>query len=471
MSERVPGYSQSRIRWWPVLLGMFFVLCVSAPFILRLLMVASVPIVAEPFDVKAAGRVDVPEGQNAFELYALAATRTATFPPLVNEAYTRLQEEKAPSSIPGELLTFLDSQRAVLELFRQGSERPEAVYHQPESYTLSTLLDVTQQLRQMARLAELEALRLELQGDVAGAWEWHRATLRASRHSGMHGALIERLVGIAIYSLASDGIVRWSARPEVDSSQLRTALDELREVNRKTVPISGPLHVEYLMMQKMLTSPTLRSQVIGMSSEGTDRYALEAQCLLLEPDTSQRTLRLAFTNWLSQCDLPHHERAPTATGPLELFDVPVGGDSGGAGVSAEEVQRLLYSAPLGRLLLPAASQALHAHDREITRQKLLEAALALQVWYREHGEFPESLDPLVGTLLDSVPIDPCGKGEAIRYRREPDAEHGATIWSVGDDGVDNDGRADVKDALQRAKDIITSVKPPLKRAGAAPALR
>ena len=103
---------------------------------------------------------------------------------------------------------------------------------------------------------------------------------------------------------------------------------------------------------------------------------------------------------------------------------------------------------------------MHAHDREAARQVLLETTLALQIWYREHGEFPDSLEPLVGGLLESLPGDPFGKGEPIRYRRETDASQGATIWSIGDDEVDNDGRVDINKGNSRQGDVVISVKAP-----------
>lgn len=66
--------------------------------------------------------------------------------------------------------------------------------------------------------------------------------------------------------------------------------------------------------------------------------------------------------------------------------------------------------------------------------------LALQLNYREHGSFPASLAELVKNgYLKSIPIDPFGKGQAFRYRREPESHGAAVVWSVWIDGVDQAG--------------------------------
>lgn len=460
MSEYYPEPPRSRSRLWWIVTGFTCMAIIAAPFLARVLWIASVPAVSEPFDVTAAGHVKVAEGENAFDLYRQATPAVGNRTAPANEAFNRLIEDPAPASIPDEVILYVDSQRLVLELFLLGSERPEALYYQPRDYQVTTLLPVTQELRQMARLANVEALRLELAGEAGGAWKWHRATLRASRHSGMHGCIIERLVGCAIYGIASEGVVRWSARVETDAAMLRTALDDVRAANRMTVPISRPLQVEYLSMQKTIANPAMRSQVIDTPAMGDSRFAFEALCLLTEPEVSQRATRLAFANWLSQCDLPRRERAPTIG--LELFDVAVEGESKGTTVSAAEIQKFVQSAPIARLIVPAVGSIMHSHDRDVARQTLLETDLALQIWHRGHGEFPESLEALVGSVLETLPIDPFGKGEPIRYRREADAAS-AKIWSIGEDGIDNDGVADPSSSNRREGDVVISVKAPVKR--------
>jgi hypothetical protein len=85
-----------------------------------------------------------------------------------------------------------------------------------------------------------------------------------------------------------------------------------------------------------------------------------------------------------------------------------------------------------------------AYQVQDTAQARLDAlllALALQLHYREHAEFPASLDELVKRrYLKSIPADPFGKREPFHYRREANPADGAVLWSVWRDGIDQDGR-------------------------------
>lgn len=66
---------------------------------------------------------------------------------------------------------------------------------------------------------------------------------------------------------------------------------------------------------------------------------------------------------------------------------------------------------------------------------LLRASLAVQQYYRKHGELPEKLMALVEEgFLKEVPRD-CFSGLPIRYSRET-----AEFWSTGPDMEDNGGR-------------------------------
>ena len=47
-------------------------------------------------------------------------------------------------------------------------------------------------LRMLNWLAAVESSRLEAEGAMAEAWSWYESMLRASRHVGKRGAVIER---------------------------------------------------------------------------------------------------------------------------------------------------------------------------------------------------------------------------------------------------------------------------------------
>jgi hypothetical protein len=73
-----------------------------------------------------------------------------------------------------------------------------------------------------------------------------------------------------------------------------------------------------------------------------------------------------------------------------------------------------------------------------THSAMLETALALRAYKLERGAYPASLQNLVPEYLPSVPGDAFNTDKPLRYKRG-----GATyqLWSIGPDGVDNNGAA------------------------------
>jgi hypothetical protein len=63
------------------------------------------------------------------------------------------------------------------------------------------------------------------------------------------------------------------------------------------------------------------------------------------------------------------------------------------------------------------------------------AALALQAWRAENGQYPDTLDALAPDILATPPPDPFGRG-ALRYRR---CGERYLLYSVGPEGCDHGG--------------------------------
>ena len=62
-----------------------------------------------------------------------------------------------------------------LEKWRVGSERPDALYLQPEQMAKNQPIPLTRDMLFLATLAGLEGSRLEEAGAMGQAWEWYRA--------------------------------------------------------------------------------------------------------------------------------------------------------------------------------------------------------------------------------------------------------------------------------------------------------
>lgn len=70
------------------------------------------------------------------------------------------------------------------------------------------------------------------------------------------------------------------------------------------------------------------------------------------------------------------------------------------------------------------------------RVDALVLALAAQRFHLDHGSYPDTLDALIPTYVQSIPTDRFSDGP-LQYRR---TQTGAIVYSVGRDGIDDGGR-------------------------------
>jgi hypothetical protein len=78
------------------------------------------------------------------------------------------------------------------------------------------------------------------------------------------------------------------------------------------------------------------------------------------------------------------------------------------------------------------------HARSGAGVTLFTTLMALRAYRLERGAYPENLNQLVPNYLSTIPADPFGSGEALRYQKRGDS---FTLWSIGPDGRDNKGQA------------------------------
>ena len=276
----------------------------------------------------------IPDGENAYVAYAQARIKLADMPDLIGEALWDANEDALTwSKVDSGVRERLERDRAALEMWREGSERPDALYHQPADYSVDTLLGLMQEVHFHNAFAALEGSRLEEQGKMAEAWVWYRAMLRSSRMVGRHAGLVERRYGARMHELAAKRIVRWASDPRVDAGMLRRALADVQAADRLTAPISHALKLEYLLVLRELKELKFLAREVplpggnggvvdhfvpGSARQGIQQFRFRASN---ETERSRRVVRFLFANWLAQVDKPAAERAPkTKIGDIYLYE-------------------------------------------------------------------------------------------------------------------------------------------------------
>ncbi len=398
-------------------------------FMWRLRSLGELPDVGDPVDVALALRpVFVPEGDNAFVLYAAARLQvTKSRPSTPRGDLAKLTWATAGPS----LREYVAENRPALDTWREGSERPDALYHQPGELSLNTALAMVDDLRLLGALAGLEGSRLEEQGAMGGAWSWYKAMLRSSRHVGRNGVIMERLVGSAIHERAAKRILRWAEDPRVDGALLRRALADALAADALTSRLSDNMKLEYLMIDRDLNELRVVIDDIpmpggrnGLLDQLVKSKVARAQVQKIHVRTtndvarSRRVLRLLFANWLPQMDKPPGERARIAVPlPIAIYAADATAPEAARAISPEDLD-----AAIGRTLLAqeflrpaywsklggapwsgAAWEGDGVLAREPRRRAVLIVKLAAEIYRRERGSLPATAGALVDGYLKELP--------------------------------------------------------------------
>jgi hypothetical protein len=439
------------LRRLPFLITMtVLTIVVAVPLGYRSSRLAGVPPIDEIVDRETEGRIDIDPDQNAFTFYNRA---WQLIPPGLDsepvEKAVELLDTGDWEDVSPEAKRALDECEDLLAEWKRGSDLDRGVRVQPADLYWPDQLDSTS-AQLVSQLAVLRSAKAMHEGRSEDAWQWLRAVFRFSRHVGNPGIGYDRFLGISLHEMACRHIVRWAVHEDVTAEQLETVRLEVRDIYRLTVSKSESLKTSYLVTMSILSSGEWREYADhsaiakGLPERLHDAYFF----VIAEPELGRVLIRHGYANLLSQCDRPRWDRS--VAGPrLELFQPD--GTENPALMDPAELTDLLRRSPLATVLLPSASFC-EFGDSEQARQAALELCLAAELFRRQHGRHPESLQALVPEFLKEIPRDVYGSSLADRmlmiYReteklhelsQETPSPAGLIIYSRGSDGNDDDG--------------------------------
>jgi hypothetical protein len=122
----------------------------------RLRSTDGIPDDGDPFDAAAALKpIPIADEDNAYVLHGEARARFVPVPASMSRVVddlTTLTWAKAGPAVRDDL----EQNRAAMDAWRKGSERPDALYHQPGELALDTLLSLVQNVRTLVARGGLE---------------------------------------------------------------------------------------------------------------------------------------------------------------------------------------------------------------------------------------------------------------------------------------------------------------------------
>ncbi len=407
--------TKTRRRVCSILLVLLAIL--AAPPLWWAAQLIGLPDIGDPFDVASFRSSAIPDDQNAFVLYRQAATMLKPLPEYLKRPRTSVELFARWSKADEDLRRLLAENREALAVYRQGTERPDALpaaigsfRHRYEAFPAGLPFRL---------MLLLEASRLEdEQGDMAGAWGWYRAMLRTIHHVGMHSSVDSRTTIQRWHAPLRDRLATWAADARTTSDMLRHALADVVACETLAPSERDSLIVSYLNVSALLDSPGNPGSAVPIKRlrqfRNLDKTLTREEIQPLwnawrfwrrEPARSQRVIRLLTANWLAYLDLPPGNR-PRPDPRVTVFDIyPLGpqAPAKARALSPGSLERWFESAHDAQQVLRFLdATAVQTLERRNHAEILM--LLATELYRRDHhGADPPAPEALVGPYLERLP--------------------------------------------------------------------
>jgi hypothetical protein len=360
--------------------------------------------------------IPAPPSPNAYDFYTKAGAALVR-PQDIDLAIITYGQGKLRPLPPKEKAKLVADNRQALTLFRQGLKHPYG-YPFTRSSNAPSLPFV--QFRQLARLISLEAQTRAVNGDYAGVTQSSLDQLQFGMDMPRSGGMLPGMIGLLV-----EGIDRkpfWEATKHVNATDARAAALRLERLADNRVPFADILREDKWFVL------TLMSQGLNHGSLYGFYQGLQGTQNSLPPPTEWRDYaRVLGTNkqQLVNNYTAHMDRliaeAEKPYTPHPSFPEPP-------------------QDPITPVLIPNMERAWNYHRGAHAQHSLFTAAFALRAYSLEHqGAFPANLNDLVTAgYLHKQPSDPFAStpDTPLRYHR---TAKGYALYSVGPDGVDNNG--------------------------------
>ena len=359
-----------------------------------------------------------------------------------------------------DIARWLKERSPVLDLFGVAVRKPNfACYRWQMDNLFSILLPDVQHNRQFARELQIRITAHLGKGDVDSAWDDVMSMLYLSRKHYLHDPIVViNLVGCAVERNGYDSARLVLQHGNPSPEQLERFAKDLNALPRKTV-LSLELERYFLYSTlQMLQHREFISEMSGRKREpitdltsfflylsGDGWYDLIALLPIdrniagkriteflrvdqqLSSDVAWNASPIIARQYFEDLNKQVHEIAQQRRSHWFLLQIPL------IRTRSEFVADSMVA-----MFLPALLSAQNGFDNANTQFDLLRLSIALERYNLANGEYPETLDALLPTYLEEVPLEPLTGRKSFVYKPSPDAETAFLLHSS--EWSDDDGR-------------------------------
>jgi hypothetical protein len=367
----------------------------------------------------------VPEERNAAQVVLVALDRFQEPPsdapiPFITKFKWDAHGAPLPDESKRAVAECLVANKECLDLIAQATALPESRYPFAVSTALTGTLPHLARIRGLTRLQLLEVIYKAQTDDMAGATDSAIRLMRLGETLKNEPILISQLVRLACHSMAFDSVDELLNRGPSTEERLKALQEQVRALDD-----SEAMHRAFAGERCFVTDTSYK-------------YGGGMNDVLLQFFRGSTTRIL--TRAVDASRLPSVDRRIQLQQIEQSIPTP-----GKRGVP-------FFLNPLASILFPAWTGTVDAFDRDAAQLRVAATAIAAERYRLANGMLPDTLDALVPTYLESVPVDPFD-GKPLRYIRH---EVGYTVYSIGID-LKNDQGAEPPKGNAKVGDIVLKV--------------
>lgn len=368
-----------------------------------------------------------------------------------------------------ELAEWIKRNEKPLEVVREGVRLPE--YYNPfvpkTPGLMNSLIPNVQKCREIAALLTCRAMLRVQEAKYDEAWQDLLTCHRLGRLVARGGSLIECLVGIAIDLVATNADIAFMHQAKANSQRLAIWMADLSKLPAIPQPADKIDVCERLIaLEMMMLIPQYGTEYLessGRTPVRKDRFADRLFSRSINWDRAMRDVNRWYDRYAAAARLSdpvfYRQEMAQLTSELKALkeDAAVAmilGQFYGPKKRGEAIGNIIVG-----LMLPAIEKVVSSRFRAEQVQINLHLAFALAAYRADNGRYPAKLDELAPKYLPAV-HDDIFSGKPLIYQPN---ENGYLLYSVGQDGQDNDGRS--FDDVPRGDDLPVRmpVPPPKPR--------
>lgn len=466
-----PHWLLERSGWRPRALACLPIIVVIAGILIAVPMVRvlQIPKVTPQIDVAALTAPPTPEAQATVELYREAFRALRLWPPqdandrveiseALGPAPSPEEEQKQPPSpdhLSPQKAAYLAGNQEALRLTMEACQRTECDFRTDPA--LPGKLPFNPQ--PLFELLLLQAKKLEQEGRLEQALEYHIAALRMTVH--WRRGTADYWLPDSLESRALERLWAWAVRPGQKSQNVAQAVDAVAQVLGAAPPRSESLARDYLFKTRLVQAdPAL------LATERLDPHTVWQLTFLGRWLPWERVRAIRLLDWRTARALEAVRSAEQrlAQGQPIMQDVQPQVYHDREAEIDWQLARSTLASQIGPSLPYSPYSAVERLALTETRRRATLICLALVAWRLEHGRLPDKLDRLVGAYFTRLPTDPFtgksfeyfpeGSPFALRWE-EPRAiaeqrlaPNTPFVWSAGYSALEATGASPYRQARQ-----------------------